>query len=221
MEPWLLLQIGDSAFPTGGFAHSSGLEAAVQLGEVTKDEAGLRAFCEAFLWQTGFSTLPFVAKSHVSPAEIEQHDALSHAFLSNHVANRASRAQGRAFIATAARVFANADVAHLDEAVRGKKVHGHHAPLYGAALARLGATREETVGLFLHQGLRGVLSAAVRLGVVGPHEAQRVHQGFAPLLTQVAADCGALSPDEVAHVAPVIDLHSALHDRLYARLFQS
>src|SRR5690348_11706297 len=102
MEPWLLLQIADSTFPTGGFAHSSGLEAAVQLGELAKDEEGLRAFCEESLWQTGFSALPFVAATHASPHEVEQHDALAQAFLSNHVANRASRAQGRAFIATAA-----------------------------------------------------------------------------------------------------------------------
>ena len=32
---WLLWQLADSAFPTGGFAHSGGLEAAWQNGEVS------------------------------------------------------------------------------------------------------------------------------------------------------------------------------------------
>ena len=37
-SPFLLLQLADSAFPTGGFAHSGGLEAAYQLGEIDGPE---------------------------------------------------------------------------------------------------------------------------------------------------------------------------------------
>src|SRR6185312_5576255 len=57
MPALLLLQLGDSAFPAGGFAHSGGLEAAAQLGEVKGAEA-VRAFCEQSLWQTGRGALP-------------------------------------------------------------------------------------------------------------------------------------------------------------------
>ena len=33
---WMVLQLADSAFPTGGFAHSAGLEAAAQAGEIVR-----------------------------------------------------------------------------------------------------------------------------------------------------------------------------------------
>ena len=33
-SPWRVLQLADSGFPTGGFAHSGGLESAVQHGSV-------------------------------------------------------------------------------------------------------------------------------------------------------------------------------------------
>ena len=32
--PWILLQLSDSALPTGGFVHSAGLESAFQQGEL-------------------------------------------------------------------------------------------------------------------------------------------------------------------------------------------
>ncbi|HZH77778.1 MAG TPA: urease accessory protein UreF, partial [Archangium sp.] len=45
---WRVLQLADSAFPTGGFAHSGGLEAAVQQGEVRGRE-GLERFVRELL----------------------------------------------------------------------------------------------------------------------------------------------------------------------------
>src|SRR4029079_9317871 len=98
---WLTWQIVDSAFPTGAFAHSFGLEAAWQQGEV-EDVAALRRFLDASICQAGRSVLPFVTAAHLNPARLESLDALAEAFLVNPVANRASRVQGRALAAAVA-----------------------------------------------------------------------------------------------------------------------
>jgi urease accessory protein len=217
---WLLLQLADSAFPTGGFAHSSGLEAAAQLGEV-RTTPELALFVDEALMQAGHLALPFVGAAHDAPEEVARLDRACDALLTSHVANRASRTQGRAFAATCARVFDGAALAALDEACRTRALNAHLAPVLGAATRALGVSRDEARALLLHGTLRGLASAAVRLGLTGPHEAQRLVHGRAATLARVLSESAALAPEEAHQTAPLLEIFGATHDRLYSRLFQS
>ena len=58
-----LLQISDSAFPTGAFAYSSGLEAVARAGRFTSLQT-LEAYVEAQLLQAAAYDLAFVAAAH-------------------------------------------------------------------------------------------------------------------------------------------------------------
>jgi urease accessory protein len=218
---WQLLQIADSAFPTGGFAHSGGLEAAMhhERGRTAED---LDAYVGEHLWNVGTSSLPFVAAAFDAPDAVWDLDAWIDATLTNHVANRASRTLGRTFLATCARIFDDAPLTALAARARARgAVASHLAPVFGASLASLGASRQDALALHVYMALRGVASAAVRLGVVGPNEAQRLQRRHGETLDAVLAQCSALTPDDVATTAPLLDLMAATHDRLYARLFQS
>lgn len=223
-----LLQLADGTFPAGGFAHSGGLEAAVQLGEVAS-LASLRAFLEAAIRQVGRGALPFVSAAHArgsQAADVTEWgaiDARCELFLRNHVQNRASRDQGHALLAAASRAFEA--VAALHAEARGLRGGGgfatHLAPTYGVVFAAVGLSRAATQASFLHGTLRGLLSAAVRLGAIGPLEAQRQHGELVPLLAEVARACGGLGLDDVAQTAPLQDVLGGVQDRLYTRLFQS
>ena len=128
MTDWLLLQLADSAFPAGGFAHSSGLEAAWQQGEVTA--ASLPRFVRDTVAQAGCGSLPFVLAAHDDPAALAAIDERCDAFLRNPVANRASRVQGRAWLATVARSFPQPAIRSLCDDARGRKTARHHAPAF-------------------------------------------------------------------------------------------
>ena len=217
--PWLLWQLSDSAFPSGAFAHSFRLEAAWQQGEV--NAGSLARFVRDGIVQAGYSGVPFVSAAHDDPDALPEIDGRCDAFLRNPVANRASRVQGRAWIGTVERSFPHPGVVSLCDAVRARPMGRHYAPLVGAALRALDVDRSTAARLFLFGVCRGTLSAAVRLGIVGTTDAQRLLAERAEDLDRAVASSIELSVDEAAQTAPLLDLWQASHDRLYSRLFQS
>ena len=216
---WLLWQLVDSAFPAGGFAHSFGLEAAWQQGEVTA--ASLPAFVADTISQAGHGSLPFVCTAHDDPCELAVVDARCEAFLRNPVANRASRVQGRAWLGTVERSFPTGAVIGLCGSIRSTGGPRHFAPCVGATLRVLDVDRRDTSRLFLFGVARGTFSAAVRLGIVGTMDAQRMLAGCSTALDRTIARSRDLTIDDAVQTSPLIDLWQASHDRLYSRLFQS
>lgn len=215
---WLTWQLADSAFPAGAFAHSSGLEAAWQQGEV--DAASLTAFASEVVRQTGHASLPFALAAYDVPADLARLDARFDAFVRAPVANRASRVQGRAWLSTIERAFPRPAIRELADAARTLPAR-HYAPLVGATLRALDIPRDTAARLLLYSAYRGVFSAAVRLGIVGTVDAQRALAGGAVDLDRTLARCSRLTVEDAAQTAPIVELWQAGHDRLYSRLFQS
>lgn len=137
------------------------------------------------------------------------------------MANRASRVQGRAFLATCERAFPLPALAELSASLREKKACFHHAPVFGAALRLLGIELADMQRLWLHFALRGPVSAGVRLGILGPYQAQAIQDRLAPALEEARAAGENLGWQDLAQTAPLLDLFQGNHDLLYSRLFQS
>jgi urease accessory protein len=211
-----LLQLADSAFPTGGFAHSGGLEAAIAHGE-----RDVERFCREAIVATAHGALPLVAAVHQDPARHAAIDALASAILWSPVAARASCAQGRALADVAAAAFADPSLRDARRATAEGRLAGHLAPMFGLVAHALAISAEDTRSLVLHVTLRGLLSSAVRLGAVGPREAQAMHARLHPSLDDAMRFAATLSLDDVAQTSPLAELLQATHDRLHVRLFQT
>src|SRR5262249_19058311 len=109
------------------------------------------------------------------------------------------------------------------DALRALKVgtHSHVAPITGAAFQAIGLPLETVQRAVLYAAARGVVSAAVRLGIAGSYEAQRVLFECGPTLETIAVSGRHWTEDDLAQTEPVIDLLQSAHARLYSRLFQS
>ncbi|MFL5322242.1 MAG: urease accessory protein UreF [Myxococcaceae bacterium] len=204
-----LLQLSDSAFPAGAFAHSGGFEALRQLGALRTEEAlvlRLRELC----WNVALSVLPFLNDAHC--ADPIEADRAAEVFLANHVANRASRSQGAAFLLAADAMFG-------ESGLRDRLPHQHLAVSFGAALK--GFPLEDVRQLFVFGAVRNALSASVRLGITGPLRAQRLLAELHPLLDEVLRETRELHANDAVNAAPLLDIFQTAQDRLYSRLFQS
>jgi urease accessory protein len=218
LTDWRAWQIADSAFPTGGFAHSWGLEAAWQQGEVA-DRADLARFTAASIQQAAFGVVPFVNAAYREPSRLLALDALAEAFLTNAVANKASRAQGRTLLATVATIWPRPALDALK--ARAADSYAHAGPITGASLRAIDMPLATVQRLVLFCAVRGVLAAAVRLGIAGGYEAQRLQDECAPWLDAQLERCAGRDERDVAQTAPILDMLQAGHDRLYSRLFVS
>lgn len=72
-----LWHLTDSALPTGGFAHSAGMEEWIDSGVIT-DAATFRAWLKAYLWQASYNEALALRIAMGLPATDEAHDQLGH-----------------------------------------------------------------------------------------------------------------------------------------------
>jgi urease accessory protein len=179
----LIWQLADSAFPTGGFAHSGGLEAARQQGEVHGGES-LTEYLQVSLHQLSQAAMPFAFAAFSGTHGFEEVDQRCDAFLSNHVANRASRTQGQAFMASAERIFGGTELKDFRERLLADDAPSHFAPAFGAVARLLLLEPAVAARLFVFTQLRGSISAAVRLNIVGPGEGQAIQHRLEELERQ-------------------------------------
>lgn len=211
------------AFPVGAFSYSSGLEWAVEAGEIT-DAASLRDWLTAMLAHgAGFCDAVFVA--HAYRAAAAGDDAalgniaeLAAAFVSSAERRLETLSQGRAFVEIARNAW---DGDGLAQSVAACGADIAYPVAVGIVAAAHRVPLEPTLHAFLHAVMSNWISAGARLVPLGQTDSQRVLAALEVAVVSTADRAHAASLDDLGTATFRADLASLRHETQYTRLFRS
>ncbi len=211
------------SFPVGAFSYSSGIEWAVEAGDIV-DAASLRDWLSSMLADgAGFCDAVFLAQAHRAvscgdEAAFRNVAELAAAFVPSRERHLETSAQGRAFI-DIARAAWNCD--GLEQMI----AHGEGILVYPVAVGLVSAAHiiplASTMHAFLHALASNWISAASRMIPLGQTDSQRVLARLEPVVVATAGRALDASLDDLGSATFRADLASMRHETQYTRLFRS
>jgi urease accessory protein len=220
------LQLSDSAFPSGRYTLSYGLEAFAQSGELgTPVRRSTLATLLADSIRFGVATSDGVALAcaHRARDDLDVVARADRRLTAVKIAREprdTSQRTGRALLSAAAALGA-ASVQRYAEHVHSGGAPGNHAVVLGLLSAALGVPRLEAVAAELYAFSAAWVAAAVRLALIDHRTAQALLNRVRPVIVETALK---VADRDIAHIsscAPLLDVMSMRHEHADPRLFAS
>lgn len=226
-----LLQLSDSAFPSGRYTLSHGLEAFMQDGllEPPCRPATLAALLgDVIRFGVAPSDGVALACAHRGVAQdgtvdcdqVVRADKRLNAVKLALEVREASTRTGRALLA-AVTAFVGLPLSNYARLVETAQAPGNHAVVLGLVGGVLGVPRLEAVAGELYAFSAGWAAAAVRLGLTDHRTAQSLLHRARPVLSAAAERAVAGDVTDISSCTPLVDVMSMRHERAEVRLFAS
>jgi len=230
-----LLQVTDSAFPSGAFVHSYGLEQLVRERRLT-DAAGLECFVRPLLHESLATADAAAAYAAARATTLEELIEIDEALFATKAASElreACVATGRRFLeeanllsgGQAPGVRQSEKAALLSTyalAVTSETGPGCYAVAYGAVCRHLGVDADDVPGAYLQGTVTAILQSAQRLMRVSHRDVQAALHRLRPQVAEIADGIVSRSfPQSFGTFNPLQDIASMRHELAEARLFAS
>jgi urease accessory protein len=210
------------AFPVGAFSYSSGIEWAVEAGDIV-DGATLQDWLASMLEGPGFCDGVFLAHAHRTAAAcgdvmLRELAELAAAFAPSRERHLETTAQGRAFIEIARAAWNCDGLDRLVVACDGTIVYPVAVGIVSSAHA---IPLAPTMHAFLHAVTSNWISAGSRLIPLGQTDSQRALAALEPVVVATGKRALDAALDDLGSVSFRADLASMRHETQYTRLFRS
>lgn len=208
------------SMPTGAFAYSGGIEAAVHDGRVVTAEQ-LRDWIETNLTHGAVwnDAVLMAESSHCGcgrrDGNLREISDLAVGLAGSQARLDETLSLGRSFLHAAALWPEVAGAAKIAESDVPYPVAA------GWACGKAGIPLSRTVAAFLHGYVSAQLQAAIRLSVIGQFEAANLLAGFETVISAAADRASAATRDDLGSCAMLAEIAAMRHETLESRLFRS
>lgn len=221
----------DSALPTGGFAHSAGLEVYVQSEEV-HDPDTYATWLNGYLRQASFAealAVRFAVElqqagldDDTAVEQLRALDQLAHACQTPKQIRTSMNSMGKRMSRVAA-IIAPDDhlVASYAAEINARTMHGNPGIAAGLALGAVGVDVREAVTAYLMQMANSMTQNAIRAIPLGQDAGQRVLVSAYPAILQSAEMTMQHDISDLGVVAPRLEVSQMAHEGLRSRMFMS
>lgn len=211
------------AFPVGAFSYSSGIEWAVEAGDIA-DAASLQDWLSAMLSDgAGFCDGVFLAHVHRAASDgddkaLREVAELASAFVPSRERQLETTTQGKAFVEIARNAWSHEGMEQLIAICDSPIVYPVAVGLVSAAH---GVPLSATMHGFFHAVVSNWISAGARLVPLGQTDSQRVLAALEPVVVSTGHRAMAASLDDLGGATFRSDIASMRHETQYTRLFRS
>jgi urease accessory protein len=207
-------------FPIGAFSYSHGLEGAFDGGAVC-DAASLQGWIAAVVAQgsgrmdADILCEAYRAAEREDPAALDAANQRGLAFRATAELALEAAQQGEAFLAACRAAWPEAFIAEWSpDAVC-------HSAVFGAVVARGGIALADALVGYLEALAANLVSAGLRLGIIGQTGGQRILAALEPVVADAATAALTRDPADFGAATFAVDLASMAHESQYTRLFRS
>lgn len=216
----IALQHGDSFFPSGAISFSWGLETLVADGRIANAEDVGRFVAAQLTGRWATSDRPVLLAAHAAAGDLDaitRADALLEASALARELREGSKRSGGALLNIHARLGTE-NAAAYQAMVRQGAAPGHLPAVQGLVGRAVGLECDAACLVAAHGLCVGLLGAALRLGVIGHVDSQRLLARLHETIGAIAAE-PAPSLDALHAYAPAADIAMMRHEAQTSRLF--